>query len=267
MSQPALSKRLRSLEAIAGAKLLERSPSGVTMTAAGRRLYPEARKLLEQAEVVEELLEGLQRELPPIRLAVSHTLAEFHLAPELVAYQADGQRHPPVELTVANSSAVRQMVAEGRAEIGMTAADPVRGADDGLEEIDLFDDEVIVAVPQDHAWYQREVIPQRALLTTPLVMRDPAAHDRRCVEAALAARGLSMAPPLVEVGSTTVAKREAIERSAPVLLSSLALDERRDRLYARPVEGLSFPRRYVIVCRSVASLPRAGRELISFLTR
>ena len=42
VSQPALSKRLRTLEALAGAPLLERSPRGVTPTAAGTRLYLEA---------------------------------------------------------------------------------------------------------------------------------------------------------------------------------------------------------------------------------
>ena len=53
ISQPALSKRLRALEAAAGTKLLERSRRGVVPTAAGRRLYPEARRLLHQADVVE----------------------------------------------------------------------------------------------------------------------------------------------------------------------------------------------------------------------
>src|SRR4051812_3599322 len=77
MSQPALSKRLRVLEAASGTQLLERSRSGVVPTSAGRRLYPEVRRLLEQAEVVEELLERSPGEKPPIQLAVSHTIAEF----------------------------------------------------------------------------------------------------------------------------------------------------------------------------------------------
>jgi DNA-binding transcriptional LysR family regulator len=37
-SQPALSKRLSNLEALAGTKLLERSTHGVKLTPAGRRL-------------------------------------------------------------------------------------------------------------------------------------------------------------------------------------------------------------------------------------
>lgn len=267
VSQPALSKRLRALEAAAGADLLTRSPTGVTLTAAGRRLYPEARRLLDQAEVIDGLLEGVGLQAPPIRLAVSHTIAEFYLPHQLVAYQADGERHPPVELTIANSNAVRRMVRDNQVEVGITGSDLRERSDDGLEELELLSDEVIVAVPQAHAWYRRKSIPLRSLMATPLVMRDPEAHDRRCVEALLAERGQQIAEPLVEVGSTAVAKREALDRSAPVLLSALSLNEPRDRLYMRPVSGLSFPRRFVIVCRSLASLPRADRDFIGFLRR
>jgi DNA-binding transcriptional LysR family regulator len=267
ISQPALSKRLRGLEAAAGAKLLERSPRGVVPTAAGRRLYPEARRLLEQADVVERVLESAPRAEAPIELSVSHTIAEFFLPPELVAYQADGRR-PSVQLTIANSGAVRRMVAEGRASIGIAAAGP-EGQDEGddLEELDLLEDEVVLAVPQDHAWYRRKRIPQELFLSTPMVMRDQDAHVRRRVEEELAERGLNLADPLIEAATTAVAKREALQRSAPVLLSSLSLNEAHDRLYRRPVEGLRFPRRFVVVCRSLASLARADRDFVDFIRR
>lgn len=267
ISQPALSKRLRTLETVAGVDLLSRSPSGVTMTAAGRRIYPEAKRLLDQAELVGSMLSEGRREADPIRLAVSHTIAEFYLPAELVAYQGESGRHLPVELTIANSSAVRRMIAEGSADTGITASSPGEEAHDGLEELDLISDEVIVAVPGDHAWYRRRTVPQRSLLATSLVMRDPEAHGRRCAEAVLAAHGLHFAQALVEVGSTAVAKREALDRSAPVLLSALSLDEGRDHLYARPVTGLRFPRRFVIVSRSLASLARDQRDFIAFLRR
>jgi DNA-binding transcriptional LysR family regulator len=268
ISQPALSKRLRALEAAAGTRLLERSSRGVAPTAAGRRLYPEARRLLEQADVVEELLESAPREKEPIELAVSHTIAEFFLPPELVAYQADGRR-PPVQLTIANSSSVRRMVGEGRATIGIAATGPHDGQEgaDELEELELLDDEVVVAVPQDHSWYRRKGIPLELFLATPMVMRDEDAHVRRRVEAELAERGLTVAEPLIEVASTAVAKREALQRSAPVLLSDLSLDEARDRLFRRPVVGLSFPRRFVVICRSLASLQRQDRDFVDFIRR
>jgi len=164
---------------------------------------------------------------------------------------------------------VRRMVAEGRASIGIAAAGPGSGQDgaDELEELELLGDEVVVAVPQDHAWYRRKQIPQKLFLDTPMVMRDHDAHVRRAVEAVLADHGLTMADPLIEAASTAVAKREALQRSAPVLLSALSLDEARDRVYRRPVAGLSFPRRFVVVCRSLASLPRQDRDFLDFIRR
>ena len=58
VSQPSLSKRLASLEAKVGARLLERSPRGVALTPAGRRLYRHARPLLEAADQVAEVMVG-----------------------------------------------------------------------------------------------------------------------------------------------------------------------------------------------------------------
>ncbi|QKG21952.1 LysR family transcriptional regulator [Actinomadura verrucosospora] len=49
MTQPPLSRAIRRLETDLGARLLDRSPAGVALTAAGTVLYDEARLLLEQA--------------------------------------------------------------------------------------------------------------------------------------------------------------------------------------------------------------------------
>ena len=268
ISQPALSKRLRTLEAIAGVELLERSRAGVKLTEAGRNLYPEARRLLDQADVITDLLGRFEGGEHPLRVAMSHTIAEFLFAPELVAFQTrPGSRPFPIELTAGNSAAVRRMVAEGRADLGICAARLPDDPDDRLEELELVDDEIVVAVPQAHRWYQREVVPGDQFLATPLIVRDPAAHSRRLVDAVLASRRKHLAPPLREVGSTVAGKTEALELGAPILLSALALDEGRDRLYRRPVEGLRFPRRFLIVCRSQADLSPPARELVEFLRR
>ncbi|QNE21797.1 LysR family transcriptional regulator [Kribbella qitaiheensis] len=50
MTQPPLSRAIKQLETDLGALLLVRSPAGVSLTAAGKALYDEARTLLEQAD-------------------------------------------------------------------------------------------------------------------------------------------------------------------------------------------------------------------------
>jgi DNA-binding transcriptional LysR family regulator len=264
VSQPALSKRLRALEALAGARLLERSPRGVTLTHAGTRLYVEARKLLTQAEAVESLMGGLSGEEQPVRLATSHTIAEFVLPGPLVEFERKRERHLSVELVIANSLVVREMVRDGRAEFGIAATDADAAPDPILREIPFVDDAVVVAVPDGHEWAKLRVIPPAALVATPMVMRDPSANTRRTIEAALEARGLSLAPPLAEVGSTSAAKATAVSEEAPVLLSRLAIAEG-DGLVERPVDGIDFGRRFVILLG--AEVRPAARALIDHLVR
>src|SRR3954469_24553080 len=176
LSQPALSKRLRTLEALAGATLLERSPRGVTPTPARTRLYLEARKLLAQADAVEELMAGLSDEDAPIRLAASHTIAEFVLPEPLVAFERRGDRHLSVELVVGNSILVRELVLEGRAEFGIAAIDGDGEGAAPLRALPFIEDEVVVAVPRDHPWAALDAVPLEDFVTTPMVMRAASAH-------------------------------------------------------------------------------------------
>jgi len=266
ISQPAVSKRLRTLEALAGAELLARSPRGVALTPAGRALYPDAQKLLGQAAAVQRLLGELGLEQAPIHVAVSPTIAEHFLPARLAAYETSSSApHAPIELTATNSSAVREMLAESRADIGIAASGEHDEPLETLRSRELLDDEIVLAVPQDHLWYQREMVQREAFLRTPVIVRDPEAHSRRHVDAVLAAAGERLAHPVIEVGSTAVAKREAVEQSMPVLLSALAIDEKRDRLYVRPIEGLGFPRRFSVLYSSEHVLTPSQRQLVDFL--
>jgi DNA-binding transcriptional LysR family regulator len=267
VSQPALSKRLRTLEAVAGARLLERSPRGVTLTPAGTRLYVEARKLLAQAEEVEALMAGLRGEEQPVRLATSHTIAEYVLPGPLVEFEQKRERHLSVELVIANSLVVRELVREGRAEFGIAAVDAGAAPDGVLRELPFCDDAVVVAVPAGHPWEKLDAVPIDELVRTPMVMRDPSANTRRTIEAALEARGLALAPPLAEVGSTSAAKATAISEGAPVLLSRLAVRGNGERLVERRVEGIDFARRFVLLMGAHETLRPAARALIDHLVK
>ena len=264
VSQPALSKRLRALEAVAGARLLERSPRGVLPTPAGNQLYAEARKLLAQAEAVEDLMAGLSDEEAPIRVAASHTIAEFVLAGPLVEFERRRERHLSVELIIANSIVVRELVREGRVEFGIAALE-TEGVPEGLEARPFLEDEVVVAVPRDHAWARRRQVPLADFLSTPMVMRDPSANTRRVVEAVLEERGLALAPSLAEVGSTSAARNAALEERAPVLLSRLAVREEEDALVARSVRGLRFTRRFMFLLAGEEGLTPSARALLHHL--
>jgi LysR family transcriptional regulator, low CO2-responsive transcriptional regulator len=124
---------------------------------------------------------------------------------------------------------------------------------------------VIVAVPAQHPWAEGHEIEPDAFVATPMVVRDPSANTRRVVEEALAQRGLSLTPPLAEVGSTSAAKATALSEGAPVLLSRMAVGPADAGLLVRRVRGIPFPRRFVMVAGAEETLPAGARALAAAL--
>jgi len=243
VSQPSVSKRLATLETKVGARLFERSPRGVSLTPAGRRLYRDARPLLDAADQVAEVMAGIKHSGTMVRLAASHSAAEAFVAAMLAGLDPD--RQLPVELVTANSQVVRALVADGRADVGVAASRPNHTPNPGVRETELVDDAIVCAVPPGHPWAERDHVGRERFLRTPMVVRDPSSNARWTVDAVLAADGLDAAEPLVEAPTPRAALAEARRRRAPVLLSRHIIAQ--TDFVAVDVDGLAFPRSYVLV--------------------
>src|SRR5437763_3293333 len=79
LTQPAVSRRLKSLEQLVGAPLLERSARGVSTTRAGERLYAHARRVLAETEELDRLLGQIRPRGETGHLAIRETGAEGHM--------------------------------------------------------------------------------------------------------------------------------------------------------------------------------------------
>jgi len=242
VSQPGMSKRLANLEAAAGTRLLDRSAHGVTLTPAGRRLYEEARRLLQQADLFDQVLAGVRHTGGPIRLASSHSVMEALVA-EVLGRRSDGEQ--TIELVIANSSVVADLVADSRADLGVAASRSRHTPYPGVRELPLAEDAIICAVPPGHVWTTRGAISPAEFLDTPMVMRDPESNSRLTIASVLRAHDLKPPPILVEAGTPQAAIREARSRCAPVLLSREVLAGH--DFHELTVNGLSFPRTYVLL--------------------
>jgi DNA-binding transcriptional LysR family regulator len=135
----------------------------------------------------------------------------------------------------------------------------------GVRELPLLEDEVVCAVPLAHPWARRRSITIREFARTPMVVRDPSSNARWTVDVGLRARGLTTAPPLVEAGTPQAALREAHARRAPVLLSRYVI--RSPDFVKLEIDGLSFPRSYVLVLPAYGEPPQPVSQLIEKLQR
>jgi len=91
-------------------------------------------------------------------------------------------------------------------------------------------------------------------------VRDPSSNARWTVDAVLGANDLRAADPLLEAATPRAAIAEARRLRAPVLLSRHVLAQSDFTVVA--VEGLSFPRTYVLVTPSHGEPTGEIRELV-----
>lgn len=78
ISQPPLSRHLKSLEEELGAPLFERTPRGMNLLPEGRRFLEHARKILDQVELARDSVRAAAA--PPAALTPEHNRARFRRA-------------------------------------------------------------------------------------------------------------------------------------------------------------------------------------------
>jgi DNA-binding transcriptional LysR family regulator len=160
----------------------------------------------------------------------------------------------------ANSQVVRGLVADGSADVGVAASRPDPTPNPGVRETELVDDAIVCAVPPGHSWAARGTVSRKRFLATPMVLRDPSSNARWTVDALLAASDLRAAEPLLEAATPRAALAEARARRAPVLLSRHVVAQ--SDFIVVVVDGLAFPRSYVLVTPAYGESTGEVRELI-----
>jgi DNA-binding transcriptional LysR family regulator len=161
MALASASERIRKMEALAGAPLLERGRRGVILTAAGRTLVHHARLVLQQIDHMKgELSEYAGGTKGRVRMqANASALSEF-LPEALKAFLAD---HPGIDVDVEENSSyeIVRAVAEGFVEIGIVA-DIVDFGD--LETYPFATDQLVLVTPRDHPLVNQRRLSFRSLL-------------------------------------------------------------------------------------------------------
>jgi molybdate transport repressor ModE-like protein len=270
VSQQALSARMRTLERTTGVTVLARSPGGSHLTEQGSLIVGWAEDVLDAADRLEaglrSIRSGVSRRLA---IAASQTIAE-HLVPhwlvklrsieqatieQATAEQAGAERAPEsaptvVELTVANSTRVIELVRDVKVRLGFIET-PHLPAD--LVTVRLRDDEMLVVTAPNHPWARlRRPLSLAEVAATPLVMREAGSGTRVTLTDYLAAQH----PPLsariaMELGTSAAVRSAIAEGVGPGVLSRLAVrdDLVLGRLVAVEVAGPPLKRQLTAVWR------------------
>lgn len=147
ISQPALSGNIAALEEVLDQQLVERTTRKVLLTPAGERLTEHARRVLAAVDdLMGEVAQNREPFRGPAHLGVIPTVAPYVL-PALLPMFA--RRFPHLKLTVheARTETILEEVREGRLDMVLLAL-PTEV--NGLVEEPLYDEDFLLAVPEDH---------------------------------------------------------------------------------------------------------------------
>ncbi|MGH9108462.1 MAG: LysR family transcriptional regulator [Acidimicrobiales bacterium] len=253
MSQPAASMRLRALERVLGIQLIERSPTGSRLTAAGAATVEWAGAVLRDMEALVAGTAALRHDgHSHLHLVASQTVAEY-LVPGWLRELSAALPDVGVSLEMGNTARVVELVTHGRVELGFVEGARRPGR---LRSRDLRRDELVVVVGRTHPWARRRrPLSAADLAAAPVLLREPGSGTRDILTEALAQVGLEVRI-LMELGSTTAIKAAAMAGTGPAVLSALSVEaERRTgQLVAVPCTGLHL-------VRTIRAVWGAGRTL------
>lgn len=234
ISQPAISRELKTLENRLGVTLFDRMPRGMRLTEAGKVLDGYAVRIFALERAAETALadiSGLSG--GSLMLGASNTIGTYLLPVWLAAFR---KLHPLVSLgiDIVNTETVARGIAEFRYELGFVEG-PVAGT--GFSVTVLREDRIVAVVAPDHHWAGSKRISPRALADTPSLMRESGSGTRDIVEQAFAQRGLQL-QQLMEIGNSEAVKRAAIAGAGVAWLSELSVS---DALQAGQLVVLNTP--------------------------
>ncbi|MDQ7734549.1 LysR family transcriptional regulator [Halomonas sp. SpR1] len=148
LTQPAVSKRIATLESQVGTQLFDRIGRRIALTEAGNVLLPQARRILLTVEDSRRALANLSGQVGgKLTLATSHHIGLHRLPPLLKQYT---QRHPEVTLDLhfLDSEQAYQGVLDGTLEMAVVTLAP--HPHEQLQVVELWRDRLCFACAIDH---------------------------------------------------------------------------------------------------------------------
>ena len=172
ITQPAVTKRIHSLEDYFGVKLFESAGRGIQPTHAAHSLLPKVKMWLNELGEIHHTLSHEQAHVQGrLKIGTSHHIGLHHLAEPLKRFV---QQFPQVTLDVhfVDSEQAHEQVLAGELELAFLTLPP-RG-DDRLNYLTIWHDPLVFVAAPFHALAQQQQLHLEDLIAYPSLL--PAAH-------------------------------------------------------------------------------------------
>jgi DNA-binding transcriptional LysR family regulator len=264
ITQTALSRRLQTLEAYLGVKLVERTTRVVELTRIGRDFLPRGERLLGELETaLTEIRETGKALRGDVSMACVPTIGVRYLPRVIQEYSA---RHPGNRIKILDhsSSGVAEAVLRREAEFGINIAGSHEA---GLETVPLVRDRFVLICRDDHPLSERKRVLWRQLESYPLIFAGQASGNRPLLDLALTGDSPRLRADY-EVQRSSTALGLVAEGVGAAVVPSLAVQrDAYPRIRVVPLVEPVISRSLVLISLRNSHLSPAAQALYNMLAR
>ncbi len=218
VSQPAISARIRALEASVGASLFARGRGGLSLTPAGKALRPHVEQLLRTVALARQAVQELQPSAGgALRIAASLSVCTY-LLPEVMQDYQSANPDVMINLRAGNSAQVLKMVVDGEMDFGVARS--VSHPD--VETLTLRDDPLVLVGHAAHPAVRKRRVKLEEVESQPLIFYDRGSSDWTLTQG-LFRRAGSLPNVVLEVETIEAAKRMVERRLGLSFLPQIAV--------------------------------------------
>ena len=263
VSPPAVTLQLQALQQEAALALVERSPAGMAVTAAGREIVDAAGRIeaiLSDCTAMLAALSGAER--GTIHVGVVSTAKYF--APRALAAFARARPGIDLDLVVGNRAEIIEGLRNHTLDLAITGRPPAELA---VEAAVIGDHPHVVVAHPDHPLAPQRAVPARALGDEIFLVREPGSGTRGLMERFFA--DARIAPRIgMQIGSNETIKQAVLAGLGVSFLSAhtIELEVESGRLAILDIAGLPIVRQWFTVHLAERRLMPAAALLRRFLT-
>ena len=249
ITQPALTARLRALEAEIGSPLFRRGRRGMALTDAGRAFLPYAERAVRALQEGASAIERLPL-IDELVLGAAPAISTYVLPQLLVRFESE---HPAVRLSVrtGHSEEILDMVVRGDVQVGLAR----ELHHPSLETMDLYEDELVLVVEPGHPLARNHRVPLDRVRDARLILFDRTSSYYDLTNALFRPAG-TLPRGVLELDHIDAAKQMVLAGLGVALLPTTAVAGELRSGALRRIELIGTPR----IERRIAALRRLDDE-------
>jgi len=259
LTQPAVSKRVATLEAELGTTLFDRIARRVSLTEAGRALLPRAKTILREIEDSRRLISNLTGTMAgQLNIGTSHHIGLHRLPPVLRQFS---KSYPDVvlDLQFMDSEAACRAVQTGDLELGIVTL-PLEPLADLKSEL-IWPDPLDIVVAREHPLAKKSRLDFQQLAEHPAILPSPSTYTRQLLERSVAQAGGKLVASMTTNYLETIKMMVSVGLGWSVLPRSMLNEE----LLTMKIRGIKLTRQLGVVRHQTRTLSNAASAMINTL--